>query len=82
MTIGIDMVGTNLPSGTKTYNLNFCRYLNELVLNEKTYIFLSQSYRNEITTVTNSKIQYIIKSNLISNIFFRFIWMQFFLPFD
>ena len=82
MTIGIDMVGTNLPSGTKTYNLNFCRYLNELVLKEKTYIFLSQSYTKEITTVTNSKIQYIIKSDLISNIFLRFIWMQFFLPFE
>ena len=29
MTVAIDFVGTNLESGTKTYNINFCKYLSE-----------------------------------------------------
>ena len=40
MTLAIDMVGTNLGSGTKTYNINFCEYLNKRSLNEKIYIFI------------------------------------------
>ena len=27
MTIAIDMVGTNLRSGTRTYNINFCEFV-------------------------------------------------------
>lgn len=29
MLTAIDMVGTNLSSGTKTYNLNFFKYLSQ-----------------------------------------------------
>jgi len=82
MTIGIDMVGTSLGSGTKTYNLNFIKYLNEINLNEQTYIFISKNYLKEISKIDNKKIKYIIKSDLFSNIFFRFLWMQFLLPFE
>ena len=82
MTLGIDMVGTSLGSGTKTYNLNFCKYLSELNINEQTYIFISENYYKEILSNDNDKIKYIIKTNLLSNIFLRFIWMQFFLPFE
>ena len=39
MITAIDMVGTNLESGTKTYNLNFCKYLGEKKLNHFIYIF-------------------------------------------
>ena len=39
MTLAIDMVGTSLGSGTRTYNLNFCNYLNKEKLKKK-YIFL------------------------------------------
>ena len=35
MTIGIDFVGTNLGSGAKTYNINFCNELNSMQLSEK-----------------------------------------------
>lgn len=82
MTLGIDMVGTNLSSGTKTYNLNFCKYLNKISLDETIYIFLIQNYYQNLRSVKNSKIRYIIKPNFYSNIFFRFIWMQIFLPFE
>ena len=82
MTIAIDMVATNLGSGTKTYNLNFCRYLNQIYLNKKIYIFVSKNYKDYIKDYSNKNIRYIIKPNLLSNIFFRIIWMQFFLPFE
>ena len=38
MTIAIDMVGTNLRSGTRTYNINFCKYLSKKKLKNKIYI--------------------------------------------
>ena len=82
MTLGIDMVGTNLSSGTKTYNLNFCKYLNKISLDETIYIFLTQNYYQNLRSVKNSKIKYIIKPKFYSNIFFRFIWMQLFLPYE
>ena len=81
MTIAIDMIGTSLGSGTKTYNLNFCKYLNNLEIKDQVYIFISTNYFNDLSTIHNPKIKYIIKSGLFSNIIFRFLWLQFFLPF-
>ena len=37
--LGIDFVGTNLGSGTKTYNLNFCNFLENENLKEKFTFF-------------------------------------------
>ena len=34
MTIAIDFVGTNIGSGTKTYNINFCNELESFELKE------------------------------------------------
>jgi len=48
MTTAIDMIGTSLGSGTKTYNLNFCEYLNKNNLSEKIYIFVTKDYLNEM----------------------------------
>ena len=48
MALGVDFVGTNLGSGTKTYSLNFCNYLEEENLNEHVYIFLTKGYYDEI----------------------------------
>ena len=76
------MVGTSLGSGTKTYNLNFIKYLNKVNLNEQAYIFTSKNYLNEVSKIDNKKIKYIVKPNLYSNIFLRFFWMQFLLPFE
>ena len=82
MIIAIDMVGTSLGSGTRTYNLNFCEYLNKEKLNQKIYIFISKNYKEDIIKHDNEKIEYIVKPSFLSNIFFRIIWMQFFLPFE
>ena len=82
MALAIDMVGTHLGSGTKTYNLNFCDYVNYQNLNEKIYIFITKDYLNNIKLNDNPKIIYIIKSTIFSNTFFRIIWMQFILPFE
>jgi len=81
MTIAIDMVGTNLESGTRTYNINFCNYLSKKKLKSKIYIFITQNYYKEIKN-NNSNIIYILKKNYLSNIIYRFFWMQFILPFE
>ena len=48
MTIAIDIIGTNLGSGTKTYNINFCNEINSLNLNSNIIIFICRSYLNQI----------------------------------
>jgi len=82
MTLGIDMIGTALGSGTKTYNLNICEYVNTQKLDEKIYIFITKDYLKSINSNFNPKIIYIIKSTILTNIFFRIFWMQFILPFE
>jgi glycosyltransferase involved in cell wall biosynthesis len=81
VTLAIDMVGTNLGSGTRTYNTNFCEYLEKKTFNEKIYIFITKNYKAD-TNTQRDNIKYIIKPNFLTNIFFRVIWMQFFLPFQ
>ena len=84
MTIAIDFVGTNLGSGTKTYNINFCNELSSLELKRNIKIFLCENYLTEINEkiIKNNKIEYIIKPNFLSITFFRMIWMQFIFPFQ
>lgn len=48
MTIGIDLVGTNLGSGTKTYNINLCNELNSSKLLSNVKIFICKSYLSQI----------------------------------
>ena len=55
MTIGIDLVGTNLASGTKTYNINFCNELNSLKLSANIKIFVCKSYLSQITKKKKQK---------------------------
>ncbi len=82
MVIAIDMIGTNLGSGTKTYNLNFCENLQKINIANTIYIFITKDYLYQIEQNENSKIKYIIKSDLLKNIFFRIFWMQLVLPFE
>ena len=49
MITAIDMVGTNLGSGTKTYNLNFCEYLNNITIKNKIFIFITKDYLKSIS---------------------------------
>ena len=81
MITAIDMVGTNLESGTKTYNLNFCKYLSKKDLNDVIYIFACNDFIREVQ-IDNLKIKFISKSNILKNIFMRILWMQFILPFE
>ena len=48
MTLAIDMVGTHLGSGTRTYNLNFCEYINNENIDQKIYIFVTRDYLKNI----------------------------------
>jgi len=48
MTIGIDLVGTNLGSGTKTYNINLCNELSLLKLSSNIKVFICKSYLGQI----------------------------------
>ena len=84
MTIGIDFIGTNLGSGTKTYNINFCKELNSLAVSSNIKIFICKNYLSQISQEfnSNSKIEYVVKPNFLSITFFRLFWMQFILPFE
>ena len=82
MTIGIDLVGTNLGSGTKTYNINLCNELNTLKLASNVKIFICKNYLPQIIQKKNDKIEYLIKPDFLSITLFRFFWMQFIFPFE
>lgn len=82
MTLAVDMIGTHLGSGTRTYNLNFCKYLSKNNINENIYIFITKEYLKDINFNKNPKIKLKIKSSIYTNIFFKFFWMQFFFPFE
>ena len=82
MVTAIDMIGTNLESGTKTYNLNFCENLQKINIENIIYVFTTKDYLEQIEQNSNIKIKYIVKSNLLKNIFFRIFWMQLVLPFE
>ena len=82
MTVAIDMVGTYIGSGTRTYNLNFCKYINSKELKKNIYIFITKDYLKDLNTNTNPNIIYVIKSNIYTNIFIRILWMQLIFPFQ
>ena len=84
MTIAIDFVGTNLGSGTKTYNINFCNELTSIDLTQNIKIFICRNYFKEIEREINenNQIEYIIKPNFLSITFLRLLWMQFIFPFQ
>jgi glycosyltransferase involved in cell wall biosynthesis len=82
MTIAIDLISTNLGSGTKTYNINLCNEINALTLPSNIKIFICKSYLNQIEKKKNKKIEYIIKSDFLSLSFIRLLWMQLIFPFE
>jgi glycosyltransferase involved in cell wall biosynthesis len=84
MTIAIDFVGTNLGSGTKTYNINFCNELSSLDLTQNIKIFICKNYLKELSREINenNQIEYVIKPNFLSITLLRLLWMQFIFPFQ
>ena len=81
MKIAIDMVGTKIGSGTRTYNTNFCNYLNKINFKDDIYVFVSNNYIKEIINYKNDQIKYIALPNFLSITILRLFWMQFILPF-
>ncbi len=81
MTLAIDLVGTNFESGTKTYNINFCKHLLKQKFRKKIYIFLTKNYHKELN-IDNPNIIFILKSNYFENTLLRILWMQLILPFE
>ena len=78
MKLAIDLVCTSKNSGTKSYNSNFCKSLSKSLIKDEITIYISSNLYNEI----NKKLNYEIKSNILSITIFRLIWMQFILPFS
>jgi glycosyltransferase involved in cell wall biosynthesis len=82
MTVAIDLVSTNLGSGTKTYNINLCNELCSLKLSSNFKVFICKSYLNQISKKKNKKIEFIIKPNFFSISLIRLLWMQLIFPFE
>ena len=82
MKLAIDLICTSNNSGTKSYNSNFCKNFSECLLEDNVTIYICNNLYNEIKKDLNNnkKINYEIKSNILSITFFRLIWMQFILP--
>lgn len=85
MKIAINLVSTNLGSGTKTYNINFCNQLiKHKKINNNFYIYICKNYLKFIDTkiYKKAKIKIIVKSDILSNFFLRLIWTQIILPIE
>ena len=85
MKIAINLVSTNLGSGTKTYNINFCNQLiKHKKINNNFYIYICKNYLKFIDNkiYKKPKIKIIVKSDILSNFFLRLIWTQIILPIE
>jgi glycosyltransferase involved in cell wall biosynthesis len=82
MSVAIDLVGTNLGSGTKTYNINFCNELNSIEFSSNIKILICKSYLNQIDKNKNKKVEFLIKPDFLSITFFRLLWMYLILPLE
>jgi glycosyltransferase involved in cell wall biosynthesis len=82
MSVAIDLVGTNLGSGTKTYNINFCNELNSIEFSSNIKILICKNYLNQIDKNKNKKVEFLIKPDFLSITFFRLLWMYLILPLE
>ncbi len=82
MKIAIDMTGTNLMSGTRTYNLNFCEHLTKKKVKQEIFIFICKNYKEYLPNSNNKNIRYVMKPNILSITWIRMIWMQLIFPFE
>ena len=84
MILGVDLIGTNLQSGTKTFNINLLnQFLKKKNSKDVFYIFLCENYLKYINLKKIPKnINLIIKPNYLSIDFIKIIWMQIIFPLE
>ena len=78
--IALDFVGTSKESGTKTYNYNFCKNLFKQKIKNRTILFITKKYKNELKINNKKNIKIITLSNIFENIYFRLLWVNIGLP--
>ena len=78
--IALDFVGTSNESGTKTYNYNFCKNLFKQKIKNRTILFITKKYKNELKINNKKNIKIITLSNIFENIYFRLLWVNIGLP--
>ena len=83
MILGLDLVGTNLESGTKTFNTNLLKQFLKNKIKTKLFIFTTKNYLKDIKIDKVPKnIKLIIKPNYLGINLLKIIWMQIIFPFE
>ena len=83
MNIAIDLIGTNLESGTKTYNINFFKQLLKSDQKDQIYVFICNNYLDNISEKDLPKnVSIKKKSNILQIDFIKILWMQLVFPFE
>ena len=72
MITAIDMIGTSLASGTKSYNLYFSKHLKNKNLNDKIYIITCLDY-SKLIDFKNKNIIFFFKSYILNNSLLKFL---------
>ena len=83
MMLGVDLIASNLASGTKSFNTNLLHQFLKNQSKEKTFIFITKHYYSniEIKKIPQN-IKLIIKPDFLNINFLKIIWMQIILPFE
>jgi len=82
MLLAVDLISKYYGSGTKSYNINFCNWLMRNNKKNKIFIFTTTEYLKNLKLKNKSNITVIVKPKYFTNILIRFLWMQFYFPFE
>ena len=83
MILGLDLVGTNLESGTKSFNINLLKQFLKNEIKAKIFIFTTRDYLKNIKIDKIPKnIKLIIKPNYLGINLLKIVWMQIIFPFE
>ena len=83
MILVLDLVGTNLESGTKSFNINLLKQFLKNEIKAKIFIFTTRDYLKDIQIDKIPKnIKLIIKPNYLGINLLKIVWMQIIFPFE
>ena len=83
MILGLDLVGTNLESGTKSFNVNLLRQFLKNKIKTKIFIFTTKDYLKDIKIdKIPENIKLVVKPNYLGINVLKIIWMQIIFPFE